>query len=146
VLILGCNAHPTNDSGTAANVQTAAVEPPSPTLQIQMSGARSDSGNFACALFANSDDFANRVNPVASASLPVAQSTWTVSDLPAGRYAAAIFHDENLDTKLNRHALGYPLEAYGFSKNARGRFGPPRYEDAAFEFQGEVLKIKIDLK
>lgn len=146
VSLLGCGVRSTHEASAVKHAEAVPVEPTSPKLRVQISGARSKTGNFVCALFANSDDFANRANPVASASLPVTQSAWIITDLPAGRYAAAIFHDENLDTKLNRHGLGYPLEPYGFSNNARGRFGPPHYEDAAFSFQDQNLKIKIDLR
>ena len=66
--------------------------------------------------------------------------------LPAGEYAIAVFHDENLNNKLDRHALGYPLEAYGFSNNARGKFGPPKYQAATFQLGEETVELTISLK
>ena len=52
-----------------------------------------------------------------------------LTDLAAGTYAIACFHDANADGKLNTSAMGIPKEAYGFSNNARGMFGPPDLKD-----------------
>ena len=65
-------------------------------------------------------------------------------ELPAGQYAVGIFHDVNLNNKMDNNFLGLPKEQYGFSNNARALFGPPSYEDAAFELKGDT-KQSIDL-
>ena len=65
-------------------------------------------------------------------------------ELPAGQYAVGIFHDVNLNNKMDNNFLGLPKEQYGFSNNARALFGPPSFEDAAFELTG-VTKQSIDL-
>ena len=65
-------------------------------------------------------------------------------ELPAGQYAVGIFHDVNLNNKMDNNFLGLPKEQFGFSNNARALFGPPSYEDAAFELKG-VTKQSIDL-
>ena len=65
-------------------------------------------------------------------------------ELPAGQYAVGIFHDVNLNNKMDNNFLGLPKEQYGFSNNARALFGPPSFEDAAFELEG-VTKQSIDL-
>lgn len=62
--------------------------------------------------------------------------------LRAGRYGLQIFHDVNGDGKLNTNALGIPIEPVAFSNNAPMRFGPARWEAAAFEVKaGETLQI-----
>lgn len=55
-------------------------------------------------------------------------------DVPAGTYAAAVIHDRDRDGKLSTNLLGIPREPYGFSSGARGRFGPPSFQDAAFSW------------
>lgn len=65
-------------------------------------------------------------------------------ELPAGQYAVGIFHDVNLNNKMDNNFLGLPKEQYGFSNNARALFGPPSFEDAAFELTG-VTEQSIDL-
>ncbi|MDE1468210.1 DUF2141 domain-containing protein [Aurantiacibacter sp. D1-12] len=48
-----------------------------------------------------------------------------------GTYAIALLHDENDNGRADR-ALGMmPTEGFGFSRDARVRMGPPRFDEAA---------------
>jgi uncharacterized protein (DUF2141 family) len=55
--------------------------------------------------------------------------------VPAGRYAVAVYHDENLNGKLDTSPIGIPREGYGFSNNPKVP-GRPKFEQAAFDFSG----------
>ena len=65
-------------------------------------------------------------------------------ELPPGTYAIGIFHDANLNNRLDNYFFGVPREQYGFSNNARGFLGPPSFEDAAFSVEGKT-EISIGL-
>ena len=39
------------------------------------------------------------------------------TDLPAGVYAVSVFHDENMNQKLDKNFVGVPKEEYGASNN-----------------------------
>ncbi len=67
-------------------------------------------------------------------------------NIPYGIYAIKVFHDEDEDGELDTNFLGIPSEAYGFSNNARGSFGPAAWEDAKFTFSSEkdTLFIFVD--
>lgn len=67
-----------------------------------------------------------------------------VYELPPGTYAIGIFHDVNLNNKMDNNLFGIPREQFGFSNNARAFFGPPAFEAAAFELKGETSQ-SIDL-
>ena len=67
-----------------------------------------------------------------------------VYELPPGTYAIGIFHDVNLNNKMDNNFFGIPKEQYGFSNNARAFLGPPAFEAAAFELKGEITQ-SIDL-
>ena len=67
-----------------------------------------------------------------------------VYELPPGTYAIGIFHDVNLNNKMDNNFLGIPVEQFGFSNNARALFGPPDFEDAAFVLKGSASQ-SIDL-
>lgn len=58
--------------------------------------------------------------------------TLTVSfdELACGRYAVAVVHDENGNGKLDTKIFGIPREGLGSSRDARGLFGPPGFDDA----------------
>jgi uncharacterized protein (DUF2141 family) len=51
--------------------------------------------------------------------------------------ALSVFHDANNDGKLGANPAGVPIEPYGFSRDARGRFGPPEFDAAAIDVQGD---------
>lgn len=54
----------------------------------------------------------------------------TFSGLPAGKYAIAVYHDENKNSKLDKNLVGMPTEIYGFSNNARATFSAPEFSNA----------------
>jgi uncharacterized protein (DUF2141 family) len=60
-----------------------------------------------------------------------------------GTYAVSVFHDENSNGKLDTNLMGIPREGVGASNGARGHFGPPKFDDAAFHFSGGQLDLKI---
>ncbi len=69
-----------------------------------------------------------------------------VRDLPPGQYAAQAFHDENGNTKVDRALFGIPKEGVGFSNDARISFGPPRWKNAVFGFNGATATIGFSLR
>lgn len=71
----------------------------------------------------------------------------TVPDdaLPVGQYAVQIIHDRNMNAALDRNLLGIPREPVGFSRDASGRMGPPAFEQAAFEYEGQPMDLTIHL-
>jgi uncharacterized protein (DUF2141 family) len=71
--------------------------------------------------------------------------SFTITEIPVGRYAISVLHDENDNDKMETDLIGRPKEGYGFSRNARGKFGPPGFDDAAFDVATEPVEIHIDL-
>ncbi len=65
-------------------------------------------------------------------------------DLPPGRYAVIVYHDENGDGKLDLRFGMFPKEGYGLSNNPK-LSGPPKFKDAAFELPVEGKHIAIHL-
>lgn len=65
-------------------------------------------------------------------------------DVAPGTYAIGIFHDVNLNNRLDNYFFGVPKEQYGFSNDARGFMGPPSFNDAAFSVKGRT-EIAITL-
>ena len=61
-------------------------------------------------------------------------------ELPEGRYAIGVFHDANRNNRLDTGLFGIPKEQFGFSNNAKGRFGPPSFEAASFVVSGSATQ------
>jgi uncharacterized protein (DUF2141 family) len=57
-----------------------------------------------------------------------------------------VLHDEDNDGKMATKWMGQPAEGWGVSNDARGRFGPPSFEDAAFEVVAGGTRIVIQLE
>lgn len=65
---------------------------------------------------------------------------------PAGKYALAVIHDENMNAKLNTNARGSPTEGYSFSNDVKGLFGAPAFSAASFADDERVLELTIGLQ
>jgi uncharacterized protein (DUF2141 family) len=81
-----------------------------------------------------------------SADISGNQALVVFDDLPYGEYAIAVHHDEDGDGRVNTNLLGIPTEDMGVSNDAKGSFGPPKYEDAKFEFNKKEMVIKIRIQ
>lgn len=117
-------------------------------LRIRVTGASNDSGAMRIALYATTETFNDPERSIGAVSVEIIDqiAIWRIpTDGLPKRIAVAAFHDENADGRLNRSGLGVPTERYGFSNNARGLIGPPRFEEAAVEgpFRGQTLEIVI---
>ncbi len=69
-----------------------------------------------------------------------------VDGVPPGTYAAQAYQDENDDRKIDRNFLGIPKEGIGFSNDAKMRFGPPSFADAAFSLGPQGGRVQFALR
>lgn len=76
----------------------------------------------------------------------VGQSTVTLTGLKPGRYAAQVFYDQNGNGKVDRALFGIPKEGVGFSNDAKIRLGPPKWEEAFFDYDGRERTIRLRLR
>ena len=66
-------------------------------------------------------------------------------DLSPGAYAVAAFHDENGNEELDTNFVGVPQEGFGFGNGAKGRFGPPDFDDAAVTVGTDKTAVAVSL-
>ncbi|MDZ7741086.1 MAG: DUF2141 domain-containing protein [Bacteroidota bacterium] len=64
--------------------------------------------------------------------------TIVIDGLDSGKYTFRYFHDENNNDELDTNWLGIPKEGYGFSNNASGTFGPPKFEKTLFKVKHDT--------
>lgn len=67
-------------------------------------------------------------------------------NIPKGKYAIAVFLDENDNYKLDKNIFGIPKEKYGFSNNRLPSLRPATFEESAFELNQQNASIQIKLK
>lgn len=115
------------------------------SLTVKVTGAKPNKGQAVCSLFTSADTFLKQ--PVLKKTKPVdsnGEAVFRIDDLDPGNYAVSIVYDEDSNGKLNTGIFGIPTEPVGVSNNARGRFGPPSYEDAAFELsRSRTIRISL---
>jgi uncharacterized protein (DUF2141 family) len=67
------------------------------------------------------------------------------SALTPGRYAVQVIYDLNSNNALDSNFMRIPQEPLGFSRDAKGRMGPPSFEQAAIGFDGAPQQLSIHL-
>lgn len=63
--------------------------------------------------------------------------TAVIEGLAPGTYGIKLFHDVNDNGEMDTNPFGMPTEPYGFSNNAKGRFGPAKWDQAAFDVSAD---------
>ena len=118
-------------------------------LKIIVKGTRSSTGVINVGLYNTEANFSDREKIYQGQKIAAtgADNLVIFSNLPAGEYAVAVYHDENTNGQLDKNFLGIPREAYGFSNDAHGIFGPPSFKDAKLVIEtGSSLETVINLK
>jgi uncharacterized protein (DUF2141 family) len=124
------------------------TEPHTGTLTVLVTGLKNDKGEVRLALTNSEENYSSKdAKPYRGIKVPIKdkKAEGVFEKLPFGEYAIRLFHDKNSNGKLDT-TLGIPNEDYAFSNNARGTFGPPKYEKAKFEFNKEQMTIEIKIR
>lgn len=124
--------------------------PSTTTVTVDISGLRNAKGLVHLCMTANIKAFPEGCGKdarrfVASANANAA-STLVLRDVPAGRYAIVLLHDENGNKKMDK-TLFLPKEGFGFSRDAPVRMAPPKFEAAAFDVTaGKPVRMSMKVR
>ncbi len=120
-----------------------------PKLAIQCTNLRTQNGKLVAVAWKDpatfrSDDL-ERAAGSASAAIDGEAVTLDFGELPAGKYAVAVLHDENENDKLDvTPLLQLPTEGMAFSRNPKMGLKGPSWDDCAFDLNADtVLPIEI---
>lgn len=118
------------------------------SFELVIEGISDVEGEVRVAVFNSEASYGEKEDPLHAVVLEVSSDTviWNHTELPFGEYAIAVYHDKNENGKLDSNFLGIPKEAYGFSNNARSKFGPASWKDAHFEVSSNTYSTSIRLK
>ena len=101
------------------------------TIEVRVAGVTAK-GKVSVAV-CDKERFLKQCAYSASAPAQAGETTVSVKGVPSGTWAVLAYQDENGNGELDRNLLGIPKEPDGFSRDARSKFGPPGFEDAAIE-------------
>jgi uncharacterized protein (DUF2141 family) len=117
-------------------------------LTVVMSNFKNDVGQVSVALFNQEEAFPKypeKALRLVYSTINQGKATVLFDKLPPGEYAVSIYHDENSNKKMDTNFFGIPKEGVGASNNAKGHFGPPKFKDARFTFDGNAQTIQIEI-
>lgn len=115
------------------------------TITINFSGMKSDKGDLYVALYNKEGDFLKKSFKGSIVKVNNKIATAVFENIPQGEYAISSFHDENDNKKMDTRIFGIPKEPIGMSNDAKGFMGPPKYKDAKFLVdKNVVLSIKVE--
>lgn len=126
---------------------TPAMVAPSSIL-LEIDGLRSNKGQIMACMTANPKTFPDcQKDPNARHFTVPAHNGETVQfkDVPQGRYAIALFHDENGNGRMDKMMM-LPKEGFGFSRDAPLQFGPPKFGAAAIQVGPAQLRTAIKVR
>lgn len=121
-------------------------------LIVHVTGLKNNVGSVRIALFNSENSYSNDkfTGELAFRKeiLPIKNNSadYTFEKLPYGDYAIKLFHDEDSSGKFETGMFGIPKVQYGFSNNARGKFGPAGYDKAVFHMNSAEQKMQIDMQ
>jgi uncharacterized protein (DUF2141 family) len=128
-------------------------------LRLTIYGVRSDSGEILVALYDNPDGFRSAIaNTEKRGLMPDSgrligtairanrgtQST-VFTQLPLGRYAIVVIHDENDNGRLDESFWGAPTEGYAFGNDAQGFVSTPSFAAAAVMVGNDDVSASVTL-
>lgn len=130
--------------------QGAALAADDASLTVSVTGLRNQKGQVHVCLTANAKAFpdcSKDSNAIKRTVRATEVGSISFSGLAPGTYALSLIHDENGNGKLDT-SLAIPREGFGFSRNPKIAFGPPKFSSAAFALHGNVtqsIKMKYML-
>ena len=116
------------------------------SLDVVISNVSSAKGNLIIALYNNANTFTKKgYEYKAAITKPtISITSYRFEHIVSGNYAAVSFHDENSNIKLDKR-FGIPIEPFGFSNNAKAKFGPPKFSATMFKVTDKPKSIRIIL-
>ena len=109
-------------------------------LAVKVQGIRNKNGLVTVTLCTKVEVFPIGCARVKSEKAAKGTTVVRFDDIEAGKYAVAIFHDENGDGQLT-----FFQEGIGFSNDSNKTFDPPQFVPASFEVAGST-EIVVNIR
>lgn len=115
-----------------------------------MKGLRNQRGGVLCALHNRADAYPGEADKAAFKAHALIdedkQAVCEFLNVPPGTYALSAIHDENNNKALDTNWIGIPKEGVGASRDAKGSFGPPKFDEAKIRYEGGALSLSLKMQ
>ncbi len=126
-------------------VPTGPVAAADAGVEVIVTELASPGAMLNCALFSTQQGFPDPHASIAKVTAAVSEgrAVCAFSGVRPGSYAVAAFEDRNGNGLLDTNLFGVPTEGVAFSRDARGRLGPPSFEAARFVHGPEATRLQL---
>lgn len=117
------------------------------TLRILIAGFRDNQGTAGGVVFNSPTGWPDdRSKAIVQGGFPIANRQAALTfQVPPGRYAVVVIHDENSNMRLDRNFFGIPKEGFGFSNNPRVILAAPSFQAAEVSVACPSTQLGINL-
>ncbi|MEM5515739.1 DUF2141 domain-containing protein [Henriciella sp. AS95] len=129
----------------AASICAAALGPVAlaAPLTVTLTDIESQTGVISIGVFDEEGYKSGKAVTGANVAADGASVSVTIEGLEPGEYGLKLYHDVNDDGEMNTNPFGMPIEPFAFSNNAKGQFGPAKWDAARFEVSEEGAEQTI---
>jgi uncharacterized protein (DUF2141 family) len=126
-------------------VPTGPVAADDAVVEVIVTGLASQGATLNCALFSMPQGFPDPRTTIAKVTAAVSEgrAVCRFSGVRAGSCAVAAFEDRSGNGVPDTNVFGVPTEGVAFSRDARGRLGPPSFEVARFVHGTEATRLQL---
>lgn len=118
-------------------------------IELEIQNIQQAKGSIQIAIYRGEEKFLEDGQEIVTKAVLVEKEgalTVSFDNLAFGEYSIAIYHDVNDNKKLDTNLVGIPNEPYGFSNDAKSKWGPPKYQAARFNLNQNRQEMVIQLK
>ena len=115
-------------------------------VEVTIANVKDTTGTLRVGIFRDETTFMKEAAIGKVVKAGKGEVTVVFEDVPAGKYAISVIHDENRNGELDSNFVGIPKEGFAFSNDAMGTFGPPSFEKAGFEINQVPKKLKVTMR
>jgi len=117
-------------------------------IEVIITGFRNSSGKAGVNLFSQNIGFPGKhefADKYLFTDIEQNACKLVFESVPYGSYAISVFHDENMNDKVDVTFIGMPKEGVAVSNNVKYRFAPPKFKDSVFVLDSEDKTLKIEI-
>jgi uncharacterized protein (DUF2141 family) len=116
-------------------VSPARAQEPFATVVIHVQNVSPKGGTLRLGLYDEASYPNDDATPLASADVKaeLGGNVVTLTNVPPGVYAIETFQDVNSNNKMDTSWFGFPLEPFGFSRDAQPHLSKPRFSAVKFD-------------
>lgn len=114
-------------------------------ITVHIQNIKSSKGKISVGIYNSSDSWLKKTYAGLTGEIVDGKATVIFDDIRNGEYGISLYHDENNNDILDSGIFRIPKEPYACSNGAKGRFGPPKWNDAVFVVEGHDKELIIKL-